>query len=363
MNDWHQIDWSLLLVTLTLTMLGLVMIFSASAISAYQAVGTTEYFFQRQFLWSLIGMGVCLGVALTPMETIRVFVPVFYVAVLVFLALVLLPATGREAGGAWRWIDLGFVGFQPSEFVKFALVTAAALYLTREGTDRSNPVKNISVVIGFTLLPVMLIILQPDVGTAFQIVMIGWIMLFLAGIPLTYLAFLVVLSIPLGAVAIFTSGYRSARVMAFFNPWGDPFDQGYHAVQFFRALAAGGLTGRGLGESARKMGYLPEPYTDSVVAVMGEELGYLGILFFVVLIGYLIVRGFAIALQTTDPFQRLAGAGLAAMIALQACLNLAVVSGVIPTTGVAMPFVSYGGSALLVNLLSVGFLLNISRGR
>ncbi len=363
MDEWRRIDWSLLLVTLALVVLGLVMIFSASAISAYQMVGTTEYFFRRQVIWSLIGIGACVAVALVPLDSVRLGVPVLYCAVLVCLALVLWPVTGREAGGAWRWIDLGPIGFQPSEFAKLALVAGGALYLTREETVRSNPVRRILGVVGLTLLPVILIVLQPDVGTAFQIAMIGGIMLFLAGTPLMYLTFLVLMSLPLGAVAIFTSGYRSARVMAFLNPWGDPFDRGYHAVQFFRALAAGGLTGKGLGESTRKMGYLPEPYTDSIVAVMGEELGFLGILFLLILLGYLIVKGFAIALRSTDPFPRLMGAGLASMIALQAFLNLAVVAGVIPTTGVAMPFVSYGGSALLVNLLAVGLLLNISRGR
>jgi len=308
-----------------------------------------------------VGLAACLGVAMMPFDTVRLFTPLLYVGVLVCLGLVLVPVIGREAGGAWRWIDLGVVGFQPSEFAKLAVILAPALYLTREGMSPSGLVKNSLVVVGLTFLPVILITLQPDVGTAFQIATMGGLMLYLAGIPVSYLVFLVLLSIPLGAVAIFTSGYRSARVMAYLNPWADPFDRGYHALQFFRALAAGGLTGKGLGESTQKMGYLPEPYTDSIVAVMGEELGYLGILFLLTLVGYLVLRGFSIALQAPEPFPRMVGVGVAALIGFQACLNLAVVSGAVPTTGVSMPFVSYGGSALLTNMIGVGLLLNISR--
>lgn len=361
MSGLLEYDWSLFIVMMGLIALGMVMIFSSSAISAYQMVSSVSYFFQRQLVWGLIGMGVCFVAMTVSFDTIKQLSPFLYSVVAVLLVLVLIPFIGREAGGARRWIDLGFVGFQPSEIAKITLVFAAGYYLTRGERKEQNVVRDITVVGGITLLYAVLIALEPDVGTAFQMFVIGMMMLFLAGFPYHYILFSFVLAMPLGALTVFASGYRRERVIAYLNPWGDPLDKGYHAIQSLKALGAGGISGRGLGESLQKMGYLPEPYTDSIVAVMGEELGFLGILFLIGLLGYLVVKGFTVSLQSTDPFKRLVGVGLSALIALQAIINLSVVSGLIPTTGVSMPFISYGGSSLILNMAAVGLLMNISR--
>jgi cell division protein FtsW len=354
-------DWSLFITMMALVSLGLVMIFSSSAISAYQLVSSISYFFQRQIVWSLVGMGVCFTAMTVSFDTIKKLTPLFYVVVAVLLVAVLVPFIGREAGGARRWIDLGIVGFQPSSLAKVALILTTSLYLTSGERKEQNVVRDITVVGGLTLLYAILVALEPDVGTAFQMFLIGMTMLFLAGFPYHYILFSFVLAMPLGALTVFTSGYRRDRVIAYLDPWGDPLDKGYHAIQSMKALGAGGLTGRGLGESLQKMGYLPEPYTDTIVAVMGEELGFLGVLFLIGLIGYLVVKGITVSLRVTDPFQRLVGVGLSALIAMQAAINLSVVSGLIPTTGVSMPFISYGGSSLVLNMGIVGLLMNISR--
>lgn len=360
-SELLEYDWSLFIVMMGLVSLGLVMIFSSSAIPAYQLVSSISYFFHRQIVWSLVGMGVCFAAMTVSFDTIKRLTPLFYAIVAVLLVAVLVPFIGREAGGARRWIDLGIVGFQPSELAKIALILCAARYLTMGERKEQNIVRDITIVGGMTLLYAVPVALEPDVGTAFQMFIIGLTMLFLAGFPYHYIIFSFVLAMPLGAVTVFASGYRRDRVIAYLNPWGDPLDKGYHAIQSLKALGAGGLSGRGLGESLQKMGYLPEPYTDSIVAVMGEELGFIGVLFLIGLIGYLVVKGITVSLRATDPFQRLVGVGLSALIAMQAAINFSVVSGLIPTTGVSMPFISYGGSSLVLNMGAVGLLMNISR--
>ncbi len=363
MNSLLEADWSLFLAMLALVIFGLVMIFSSSAISAFQLVGSIQYFFRRQVLWSLVGLTICLAAVVVPFDVLKRLTPLFYAGVLVLLGLVLIPGVGREAGGARRWIDLGPIGFQPSELAKLAVIMISALYMSSASRDNNRRYKNILVVSLLTGVLAVLIALEPDIGTAFQIALIGFVMLFVSGFPYRYLVSLVILCVPLAGFTIFTSGYRRARVLAYLNPWADPLDKGYHAIQFMRTLQTGGFTGVGLGESVHKMGYLPEPFTDSIVAILGEELGLIGILALIVLVGFLVVRGFMISLRARDVYQRLVGVGISSLIGIQAALNLSVVSGVIPTTGVSMPFISYGGSSLVVNMTAVGLLLNISRSR
>lgn len=360
-RDLEEYDWGLFVAMLGLVCMGLVMIFSSSAISSYELVNSISYFFYRQLIWSVLGLGVCFIAMTVSIDSIRNITPLIYVGCAILLGIVLIPVVGREVGGARRWIELGFIGFQPSALAKIALILMSARYLTTGERQERNLIRDIVVVGALTLFYAVLIALEPDVGTAFQIFIIGMVMLFLAGFPYHYIIFSIVLAVPLGALTVFTSGYRRERILAYMDPWGDPLDKGYHTIQAMKALGAGGLSGRGLGESVQKMGYLPEPYTDSIVAVIGEELGYLGILFLIGLIGYLVTKGFTVSLTSKDPFKRLIGVGLSSLIALQSALNLSVISGLIPTTGVAMPFISYGGSSLLINMGAVGILMNLSR--
>ena len=360
-EDLWEYDWSLFIVMLGLIGMGLVMIFSSSAIEGYQLGNSVSYFFERQIVWSLIGMGLFFVAMTVSFDTIRSLSVPFYWIVVVLLGLVLVPYIGREAGGARRWLDLGILGFQPSELAKIALILVSAKYLTARQQKEQTVVRDIAVIGAFSLLFAVLVALEPDVGTAFQLFIIGLVMLFLSGFPFHYIFFSGVLALPLGALTVFASGYRRERIVAYLNPWGDPLDKGYHVIQSLKALGSGGISGRGLGESVQKMGYLPEPYTDSIVAIIGEELGLLGIMFMTVLLIFLIIKGFSVSLQVADPFQRLIGVGVSFLIALQALLNLSVISGLIPATGVSMPFISYGGSALVLNMAAVGLLMNISR--
>ncbi len=361
MKMFKEIDLSLLLSTAVLLVVGLLMVFSSSAMNAYREFGNEFYFFQRQLIWCVFGIIALLVTASISFETLKKLIPLFYVGTLITLVLVLIPFIGHESGGARRWLHFGFIGFQPSEFAKLAVISMCALYLTTQKLEQKNIVRDLFVISMLVMAMAFLIVLQPDAGTAFHIALLGFVMLLLAGFPYHYLISLGVLGVPLAGAAIFISDYRRARIISYLNPWGDPFDRGYHAIQTLRALSRGGLFGQGLGESLLKRGYLPEPFTDSIVAVLGEELGFIGLMFVIGMLVIIIVRGFMISLQSSSSFDRILGVGLVFLIGFQSSLNLAVVGGLLPTTGVPMPLVSYGGSSLLVNMMAIGLLLNISR--
>lgn len=361
MKMLRKVDLSLLLATGILLIIGLVSVFSASAMNAYKHFGSEFYFFQRQVIWSLIALTALMVVITIPQELLKQLIPLFYVLVLISLVLVLVPFIGYESGGARRWIHLGIIGFQPSEFAKLAVILAGSLYLTGKKLKQQTMIRDMFIISFLILVMAFLILFQPDAGTAFHIGLLGLILLLLAGFPYHYIFSLIALLIPVGGVAIFISDYRRARLISFLNPWGDPFDRGYHAIQSLRALSRGGFLGQGLGESMMKQGYLPEPYTDSIMAVLGEELGFIGLFLVISLIIFIIIRGYMISLQSSDSFDRMVGVGLVFLFGFQSALNLAVVAGLVPTTGVPMPFISYGGSSLLVNMMIIGLLLNISR--
>lgn len=354
-------DWSLFLCMMALVILGLVMVYSSSAETAYEALGSMDYFLTRQLISMVLGLLACFLLALIHPRALKQIVPALFWVSVVLLVLVLIPSLGRKVGGARRWLALGMFSFQPSEVARVTLVLMLGVYVA-DGVpgDRLFSKKLIGGLVLIALV-VGLVAAAPDFGMAMLIFLTGCVVLFVAGIPLRSLVVLLVVSTPVIGYLVFSSGYRRARVMAYLNPWGDPLDQGYHTIQALNALGSGGLAGRGLGESYYKTGILPEPFTDSIVAVIGEELGYLGVLFLILLVAYLMVRGFVISLQSTDGFDRLVGVGLCTLIGLQALVNLAVVSALIPATGMTMPYVSYGGSSLIMNMAALGILMNISR--
>ncbi|MGM0380398.1 MAG: putative lipid II flippase FtsW [bacterium] len=361
MKIFKEIDLSLLLATAVLLVVGLLMVFSSSAMNAFREFSNEFYFFQRQIIWSVLSITALVVTASIPVEVLKKLIPLGYVLIIITLLLVLVPFIGHESGGARRWLNVGIIGFQPSEFAKVAVIAVCALYLTKEKLEQKNIVRDMFVVCLLVMSLAFLIILQPDAGTAFQVALLGLVMMLLAGFPYHYLFSLMALGMPLAGAAIFISDYRRARLISYLNPWGDPFDRGYHAIQTLRALSRGGLLGEGLGESMMKRGYLPEPFTDSIIAVLGEEIGFIGLLFVITLLLVVIIRGFMISLQSPNSFDRMLGVGLVFLIGFQSALNLSVVGGLIPTTGVPMPLISYGGSSLLVNMIGIGLLLNISR--
>ena len=351
----------LFLLTFTLVGIGLVAIYSTSAISAEEKFGDSTFFLKRQLAWTGLGFTFMLLAMMTKYELLKVFSkPLLLVSVL-FLVMVLLPQFGKEAGGARRWLRVGGFSFQPSEMAKLALILYLSQYLARK-QDRVKelwqgllpPLLVLGVVAG-------LILLQPDLGTGLLIGMVALILLFVAGVRVIYLAGLSFSSIPALYLLVFRVGYRQRRILAFLDPWKDPSGVGYQITQSFLALGSGGLNGIGLGESRQKLFYLPAAYTDFIFSIIGEEMGFMATAAILTLFLIFIWTGMRIAYRAPDLFGHLLGVGITVAIGLQAAINMGVATGSLPTKGIPLPFISFGGSSLLMNMVGVGLLLNISR--
>ncbi len=345
-----------------LTMAGLVMVLSASSVSAFAEYGSSFRFFKRQLLYAVIGSAALLGAARLPYRVWRrAWAPLCGLTVLLLL-LVLHPAVGTTVGGAARWIQVGPVSLQPSELAKFAVVAACASIMAGNlRTLDSDPVRWIlplALVVGGVSL---LILLQPDLGTMMVVVLAAFVLLFVVGVRLRLLFTTAVLSGTVGLALIMGEGYRRARFLSFLNPWADPRNAGYQIVQSLIALGSGHVVGVGLGASRQKWRYVPNAHTDFIFSILGEELGLIGELLVLTLFAALVYAGIRIALKAPDPFGRLLAAGITAWLGLQALVNLGAVTGLLPITGVPLPFVSFGGSSLIVSLGAVGVLLSIGR--
>jgi cell division protein FtsW len=349
----------LVLVTLALTAFGLVMVYSATSASAALGHANPAGYLERQAAYAAIGIAFLVAAARTDFRKLRALAPSLVVAALVLCAAVLV--IGPRINGARRWIGFGPAAFQPSELAKLALVVWCAAYLARRPAPRTlrDLAKPIGTLVG---LFCVLVVVEPDLGTVITIVVMVGAMLLVAGTPLPTLAGAYTIVVGLGAVAAWSSPYRRARLFTFLDPWKDPLGAGLQNVQAQISLGSGGIFGRGLGQGIEKIHYLPEAHTDMIFAVIGEELGLVGAA--VVMVGYaaFAYAGLRLAIGCKDPFGKRLAAGITALVCGQAAINLAAVLGLAPLTGIPLPFVSYGGSSLVVALLSVGILLNIARG-
>jgi cell division protein FtsW len=352
-----------LFAALALTGIGLIMVFSASSALAAKRYLDSAYFFKHQLLHLAVGLAVLAGLAATDYARLKRLAYPALAAVLVLLILVLVPGVGHSAGGASRWLRLGPVSLQPSEFAKLALV----LYLAYALSEHAAHIKSFSrgmvpplVVAGALVLPILA---EPDLGMSVTIFAVTAVMLFVAGARVSYLAGLVAASAPVLYLLIFQAAYRVERLTAFLRPWEDPIGKGYQIIHSFLALACGGVWGAGLGGSMQKMFYLPEPHTDFIFAVLGEELGLWGVLLVLGLFLVLVVRGVHVALEARDLFGTYLALGATLIIGLQAFTNAAVVMGLLPTKGLTLPFISYGGSSLVTNLACVGLILSVAGHR
>src|SRR4026209_624237 len=356
-------DHMLLFVTLTLALMGLVMVFSASAIVAGNRFQDPEFFLKRQIAW--LGFGVLL-MHLTSRIDYQLWkklsIPIL-IAMTVLLVMVLVPSLGVAAKGARRWLRWGPISIQPAEMVKLVAVIYLAAYLTRK-SDKVTlfrggllPALNIVGVLS------RLVLLEPDLGTVVVMGLVTVSLLFLGGARITHLLGLSLCAIPAVLVLVLGSSYRRQRLMTFLAPWKDPTDAGFQITQSFLAFGSGGPFGVGLGEGKQKLYFLPESHTDFVLALVGEELGLVGTATIVLLFAFFVWRGFQIAARARMPFGRYLGMGITLLIGGQALVNAAVVTGLLPTKGLTLPFVSYGGSSLVVSLIGVGILLSISRER
>jgi len=358
-----RVDRVLLAITLMLVGLGLVMVFSASAIMAADKFNDSWYYFRRQSSFALVGLGLMAITSLIPYRMYRTVVYPLLGATALMLLMVLIPGIGSSKGGATRWFQLGPFAFQPSELAKLSLI----IYLAYSLDKKQANIKSFSIGILPHLMisgvVLSLILLEPDFGTTVTLGTILFIMMFLAGVNLTHLGYLLGAALPIFYFVMIGAEYRMRRLTTFMNPWDDPANAGFQIIQSWIAFYSGGIFGQGLGGSRQKLFYLPEAHTDFVFSVLGEELGLIGVLVTLGLYLALVLRGIKIARSAADLFGCLLGLGLTSWLGLQTVINIAVVTGLLPTKGLVLPFMSYGGTSLMVAMIGVGVLLNISASR
>jgi len=341
--------------------IGIVMIYSASAIYALDTMKDSTYFLKRHLVYLVVGAFLSVLAARVDYQRLRRFSKPILISALVLLVLVLIPHVGHATGGARRWFKfLGF-SFQPSEYLKIVLIFYLADYLDRK-SDSLNEIKQSLLPVLFVLgLCVGLIFLQPDLGTAITVALVALILFFAAGIKISYLVVIICSGMPALLFAMLAKPYRRKRLLAFFHPWDDPQGVGFQIIQSFLALGSGGLFGVGLGKSQQKLFYLPESHTDFIFSIIGEELGFLGTSSVLILFIVFIFAAMVIVFRSKNNFSQLLSLGLVSLIGLEAVINIGVSTGALPTKGLSLPFISYGGSALLANMAAVGLLMNVSR--
>lgn len=349
----------ILFPVLLLSGLGIIMVYSASASISMQDYNTAFHFMKKQALFFFISLGVMFVTASLPYKLYKSISYIILFAAIGLLAAVLVPSLGREAGGAHRWLNLLGFTFQPAEFAKLALIIFMGYSLSK----KQDLIGNFSV--GFMPhaavfgLFAVLIIVQPDFGTVVVLGLITWGMMFVAGVKITHLISPAPIFIPMAYFLIVKSDYRLERVLAFLNPWDDPYDTGYQITHSLKAFGSGGLTGKGIALGMQKMHYLPEPHTDFIFSIIGEELGLIGVITVLTLYLVLLFKGIDIAKKSKNMFGAVTAAGLTMYLGIQVIINTGVALGLLPTKGLTLPFISYGGTSLMINMAAMGILMNI----
>src|SRR5579864_6826902 len=355
-----SVDRWLFVVTLSLVFTGLVMVFSASAVMAKERYHSGYFFLLRQLGWAVAGFAAML--AGMKIDYRRLKHPAVVFSLLGFTTLMLVSVFFLDrAHHTHRWFHIASFSFQPSEVAKPALILFLAYFLESRIKFMDDWRSTLLPAVAPTGVFLFLIVLQPDLGTAIACAGITACMLFVAGVQLRYFGYALLASLLPLYFLIFHVAYRRDRILAFLNPYSDPQGRGFHIIQSLIAVSTGGLTGVGLMEGKQKLFYLPEPHTDFIFAVSAEEMGLVGALFVVALFAVFLWRGTRVALRTEDLFGRFLAVGITSMIVLQAFINISVVLGLMPTKGIPLPFVSYGGSSLFVTLGCVGVLLNVTK--
>lgn len=362
-NNRAHFDRPLLFAVLTLLVISVVMVYSSSSVVALTNYDDPAYFMKRQVLWVFLGLALMAVVMRADhrMFADRRAAAGFLVVSFLLLAATLIPGIGREINGARRWLRLGSLTLQPSEIAKFAVVVYLSYIISKKGgriRDFANGLVPVFVVTGIFLA---IMLLQPDFGAAVVIAGVMFIMLFAGGANLLHLGGVVLAALPLAYLVVAGAAYRMRRIFSFLNPWADPQGAGHQIIQSFLAFGSGGIFGRGLGEGRQKLLFLPERHSDFIYAVIGEELGLIGALAVLALFFVILWRGTRIALSVPEMSSKLLALGITLLICFQGCINMAVVTGILPTKGIVLPLVSYGGSSLVITLAAAGVLLNISR--
>ena len=356
-------DRWLLFAVAVLLAIGVTMVLSTSYLFSQERFSDGTYLFQKQIIAVAMGLAsLSVAALLSPVTYRRLAYPLL---ILTFLSLVftLFPGIGLLRGGARRWLPLGGFAFQPAELTKISLVLYLAHSLAKKGEKVRTFFTGVlpHLIVGGILLG--LILLQHDLGVPLILGMILLLMLFVAGAKVSHLLLIGLVVLPVVGVLVLQTGYRLRRLLVFLNPWDDASNSGFQIIQSYIAFGSGQLWGRGLGQSRQKLFYLPEAHTDFIYSLIGEELGLLGALFVLGLFGLIVIRGFRLAMKIEDPFGQYLAFGLTTLLGLQALIHMGVVMGLMPTKGLVLPFISYGGSAMVVDLALVGMLLGLSRRR
>lgn len=354
-------DLILMLMAIALTCFGVVMVYSSSNIMAAKRFHDGFFFLKRQGLFAVIGFALMLGVMRIDYHIWKKLAIPALLLCLVLLIMVLIPGIGGKAGGSSRWIKLPGFNLQPSEMAKLALI----MYMAYSLDKKQDKVKmfTIGIVPHMIILAVLIgcLALQPDLGSALTLVAVAFTMLFAAGTRLSHIISMILLAMPLLMYKL-SRGYHKGRMEAWSNPWSDPEGKGFQIIQSWLALGTGGVFGQGLGEGKQKLFYLPEAHTDFILSVVGEELGFIGVVVIIGMFFLLVQRAMRISVAAPDTFGRYLALGIAVLFGIEATVNMGVVTGLLPTKGLALPFISYGGSSLVISLFAVGILLNISSG-
>ena len=357
----REIRISLAAIVVLLIAIGLVMIYSSSAIYAMQEMGDPAYFLNRHIMFLVLGIIPTIFVMTFDYRDLRKIVKPLLVITIILLVFVLIPGIGKSTYGARRWFRIGPINFQPSELAKLTVLFYVADFLARKKSKVSSFVEGFLPLVMVLAVSALLIVKQPDLGNTVLIASVILIMMFVAGANVLHIGILTLLSMPILYYLIARVPYRLKRIIAFLDPWQDSQGIGFQLSQSQIALGSGGIFGVGPGHSVQKLFYLPAAHTDFILSIIGEEFGLVGTLLIVVLFAAFIWQGARIAKRTTDPFGYYLAVGIVSMLGLQAVVNIGVSIGAFPTKGLPLPFISYGGSALIFNLIAVGLLLNISR--
>ena len=352
---------NLFTITFILICIGTVMIYSASSIYAWERYKDSLFFLKRHLSFLVIGSILALLVMGADYKKFRIWSKPLLMLSILLLVLVLIPHIGREVYGARRWFRLKFISFQPSELANIAVIIYIADFITRKSEYIKTFWRGFLPPVSVLVVTALLILAQPDLGTVLALGIVVFIMLFVAGARVSYLSSVILASLPMLYILIFNVPYRRARILAFLNPWLDPKGSGFQIIQSQVALGSGGIFGVGLGHSKQKLFYLPAAHTDFIFSIIGEELGLLGTVGVIILLIIFIQQGLKIIKNAPDKFGYFLSLGLVLMISFKAMINIGVSCGILPTKGLPLPFISYGGSSFIFDMISVGILMNIAR--
>ena len=357
----NKIDIKLFIAIIIISIFGIMMIYSASFVWSEFKYGNTYHFVLQQLLFFIVGIFIMLVLSKIDYKLYYKHANKILFICMILLILVLIPGIGRVRNGSRSWFGIGGFGIQPSEFAKIGLIIYVSKYLANNKNDMKNIIKGVLPLLFVIVFFFLLIMLEPDFGQGIVIVLTLIVLIFVSGVNISFFIKSGLIGI-LGLVGIIISApYRMKRIISFINPWVDPLGSGYQILQSLYAIGPGGILGHGILNSRQKYFYLPEPQTDFIFSIISEELGFLGVIIVSSLFVFILYRSISISLKCNDLFSKFLSFGLSIGLIIQASLNLMVVVGLIPVTGVTLPFLSYGGSSLLVSMASIGIILSISR--